>query len=144
MSRSKCKFRSRFNTWKRSREAFEVSRSLIHKSLYLCPICRLPLSLGEGHLFHIIPIKLLSAYNSISLVTNELNLLYSCKSCNLKQGTSIYLPNLEDELLTLWRRTIMTNKDKRELPKNYPHTVDRELVDNIILKPKEKADEKRT
>lgn len=102
MSKNKCKFRSRFNTWKRSREAFEVSRSLIRKSLYLCPICKLPLSLGEGHLFHIIPIKLLSNYNCISLASNELNLLYSCKSCNLRQGTTIYQPCLEDKLLTLW------------------------------------------
>lgn len=104
MSKDRHKFRSRFNTWKRSREAWEVSRSLIRKSLYLCPICRLPLSLGEGHLFHIIPIKLLSTYNCISLVSNELNLLYSCKSCNLRQRTDIYLPCLEDKLLTLWTK----------------------------------------
>jgi hypothetical protein len=80
----------------------------------LCLICRLPLSLGEGHLFHTIPIKLLKTCNSISLVTNELNLLYSCKPCNLKQKTSIYLHNLEDELLTLWKKTTMINKDNEK------------------------------
>ncbi len=144
MSKSKCRFRSKFNTWKRSREAFEVSRSLIRKSLYLCPICKISLSLGEGHLFHIIPIRLLKEHNAITLVTNELNLLYSCKPCNLKQGTSIYTPNLEDELLILWRKTVMANQDKKELPKDYPQTVDRALVDKIVLKPKEKTNEKCT
>jgi hypothetical protein len=110
MIRSKCKFRSKFNNWKRSREAWEISRSLIRKSLYLCPICKQPLSLGEGHLFHIIPIKLLKVHNSITLVTNELNLLYSCKSCNLRQGTNIYQPCLEDKLLTLWSK--ITNEKR--------------------------------
>lgn len=99
------KYRSRFNTWKKSREAFEVSRSLIRKALYLCPICKIPLSLGEGHLFHIIPIKLLATTgNCINLVSLEDNLLYSCKSCNLKQRDKIYTECLEDNLLTIWEK----------------------------------------
>jgi 5-methylcytosine-specific restriction endonuclease McrA len=97
-------YRSKFNTWKRSREAFEVSRSLIRKALYLCPICKFPISLGEGHLFHIIPIKLLSEKNEISLVISESNLLYSCKTCNLKQRDNIYTECLENELLDKWNK----------------------------------------
>lgn len=104
MSKSKCKYREKFNTWKRSREAWEVSRSLIRKALYLCPICRNSLSLGEGHLFHIIPIKLLSQNNCMSLVSSEYNLLYSCKKCNLKQRDKIYTECLEDNLLTIWEK----------------------------------------
>ena|SRR4028118_651539 len=104
MTKSKCRYRQRFNTWKRSREASEVSRSLIRKALYLCPICRNPLSLGEGHLFHIIPIKLLSQNNCMSLVSSEYNLLYSCKKCNLQQRSEIYTECLEDNLLTLWNK----------------------------------------
>lgn len=96
------KYRSKFNTWKRSREAFEVSRSLIRKALYLCPICKTKLSLGEGHLFHIIPIKLLAKSNGLSLISSEDNLLYSCKSCNLKQRDSIYTECLEGTLLDKW------------------------------------------
>lgn len=98
------KYRSKFNTWKRSREAFEVSRSLIRKALYLCPICKAQLSLGEGHLFHIIPIKLLSEKNEIKLVISESNLLYSCKICNLKQKDNIYTKCLENDLLDKWNR----------------------------------------
>lgn len=101
---TKCKYRSKFNTWKRSREAFEVSRSLIRKALYLCPICKSSLSLGEGHLFHIIPIKLLSEKNEINLVISESNLLYSCKTCNLKQRDKIYSECLENELLDKWNK----------------------------------------
>lgn len=135
---TKCKYRSRFNTWKRSREAFEVSRSLIRKALYLCPICRISLSLGEGHLFHIIPIKLLSTTgNCINLVSLEDNLLYSCKRCNLKQRDKIYTECLEDNLLITWNK-IMSNNDKdknKETKEEYPSTVDRNLIDKIVLKP---------
>ena len=132
------KYRSRFNTWKRSREAFEVTRNLIKKALYLCPICRLPLSLGEGHLFHIIPIKLLfTTGNCINLVSLEDNLLYSCKICNLKQRDKIYTECLEDNLLITWNKIMNKDKDK-ETKEEYPPTVDRNLIDNIVLKPKEK------
>ena len=134
---TKCKYRSRFNTWKRSREAFEVSRSLIRKALYLCPICRISLSLGEGHLFHIIPIKLLSTTgNCINLVSLEDNLLYSCKKCNLKQRDKIYTECLEDTLLITWNKIMNKDKDK-ETKEEYPPTVDRNLIDKIVLKPKE-------
>ena len=134
---SKCKYRSRFNTWKKSREAFEVSRSLIRRALYLCPICRISLSLGEGHLFHIIPIKLLSTTgNCINLVSLEDNLLYSCKTCNLKQRDKIYTECLEDNLLITWNKIMNKDKDK-ETKEEYPPTVDRNLIDNIVLKPKE-------
>lgn len=109
------KYRSRFNTWKRSREAFEVSRSLIRKSLYLCPICKTPLSLGEGHLFHIIPIKLLATTgNCINLVSLEDNLLYSCKSCNLKQRDRIYIECLEDNLLNIWNKITLKRKQETD------------------------------
>ena len=132
---TKCKYRSRFNTWKRSREAFEV-RNLIRKALYLCPICRISLSLGEGHLFHIIPIKLLSNTGKcISLVSLEDNLLYSCKTCNLKQRDKIYTECLEDNLLMTWNKIMNKDKDK-ETKEEYPPTVDRNLIDNIVLKPK--------
>ena len=136
---AKCKYRSRFNTWKRSREAFEVSRSLIRKALYLCPICRISLSLGEGHLFHIIPIKLLSTTgNCINLVSLEDNLLYSCKTCNLKQRDKIYTECLEDTLLITWNKIMNKEKDKdKETKEEYPPTVDRNLIDDIVLKPKE-------
>lgn len=98
-------YKKRFNTWKRSREAFEVSRSLIRKALYLCPICKTSLSLGEGHLFHITPIKLLSTKsNCINLVSLKDNLLYSCKKCNLKQRDKIYTECLEDNLLNIWEK----------------------------------------
>ena len=134
---TKCKYRSRFNIWKRSREAFEVSRSLIRRALYLCPICRISLSLGEGHLFHIIPIKLLSTTgNCINLVSLEDNLLYSCKTCNLKQRDKIYTECLEDTLLITWNKIMNKDKDK-ETKEEYPPTVDRNLIDNIVLKPKE-------
>ena len=133
---AKCKYRSRFKTWKKSREAFEVSRSLIRKALYLCPICRISLSLGEGHLFHIIPIKLLSTTgNCINLVSLEDNLLYSCKTCNLKQRDKIYTECLEDTLLITWNKIMNKDKDK-ETKEEYPPTVDRNLIDNIVLKPK--------
>ena len=134
---SKCKYRSRFNTWKRSREAFEVSRSLIRRALYLCPICRISLSLGEGHLFHIIPIKLLSTTgNCINLVSLEDNLLYSCKRCNLKQRDKIYTECLEDNLLITWNKIMNKDKDKdKETKEEYPPTVDRNLIDKIVLKP---------
>ena len=135
---TKCKYRSRFNTWKKSREAFEVSRSLLRKALYLCPICRISLSLGEGHLFHIIPIKLLSTTgNCINLVSLEDNLLYSCKTCNLKQRDKIYTECLEDNLLITWNKIMNKDKDKdKETKEEYPPTVDRDLIDNIVLKPK--------
>ena len=133
----KCKYRSRFNTWKRSREAFEVTRSLIRKALYLCPICKSPLSLGEGYLFHIIPIKLLSTTgNCINLVSLEDNLLYSFKKCNLKQRDKIYTECLEDNLLAIWTK-LMTKDKEKETKEEYPHTVDREKINDITLKPKE-------
>ena len=137
---TKCKYRSRFNTWKKSREAFEISRSLIRKALYLCPICRISLSLGEGHLFHIIPIKLLSTTgNCINLVSLEDNLLYSCKTCNLKQRDKIYKECLENNLLITWNKIMNKEKDKdKETKEEYPLTVDRNRIDNIVLKPKKK------
>lgn len=138
---AKCKYRARFNTWKKSREAFEVSRSLIRKALYLCPICKSSLSLGEGHLFHIISIKLLATTgNCINLVSLEDNLLYSCKKCNLKQRDKIYTECLEDNLLNMWNK-LMNNKNISSKDKgkevDTKETTSKTSIDKISLKNKE-------
>lgn len=106
-------YRKRFNNFKKTLEYKEIQKVLLHKQLYCCCICKLPISLNSNtHYYHAISLFDTSLIHKVSLVNNINNLVLSCSKCNLKQNKNTNFNLITDisKLLTLKELALIVYK----------------------------------